>query len=41
MSAAYLGNVFDIHGGGGIDLVFPASRKREIARPRCSLPYAR
>ena len=34
MSAAYLGNVFDIH-GGGIDLIFP-HHENEIAQSRCA-----
>ncbi|MDZ5696260.1 cysteine--tRNA ligase [Chelativorans sp. M5D2P16] len=34
MSAAYLGEVFDIH-GGGIDLVFP-HHENEIAQSRCA-----
>ena len=34
MSAAYLGKVFDIH-GGGIDLVFP-HHENEIAQSRCA-----
>ena len=34
MSAAHLGDVFDIH-GGGIDLVFP-HHENEIAQSRCS-----
>jgi len=33
MSAAYLGDVFDIH-GGGIDLIFP-HHENEIAQSRC------
>jgi cysteinyl-tRNA synthetase len=33
MSAAYLGEVFDIH-GGGIDLVFP-HHENEVAQSRC------
>jgi cysteinyl-tRNA synthetase len=33
MSAAYLGEVFDIH-GGGIDLIFP-HHENEIAQSRC------
>jgi cysteinyl-tRNA synthetase len=35
MSAAYLGDVFDIH-GGGIDLIFP-HHENEIAQSRCAL----
>jgi cysteinyl-tRNA synthetase len=34
MSAAYLGEVFDIH-GGGIDLIFP-HHENEIAQSRCA-----
>jgi cysteinyl-tRNA synthetase len=34
MSAAYLGNVFDIH-GGGLDLIFP-HHENEIAQSRCA-----
>jgi cysteinyl-tRNA synthetase len=34
MSAAYLGDVFDIH-GGGIDLIFP-HHENEIAQSRCA-----
>jgi cysteinyl-tRNA synthetase len=34
MSAAYLGKVFDIH-GGGIDLIFP-HHENEIAQSRCA-----
>src|SRR6202142_809817 len=34
MSAAYLGNVFDIH-GGGLDLIFP-HHESEIAQSRCA-----
>ncbi|HLZ02032.1 MAG TPA: cysteine--tRNA ligase [Bradyrhizobium sp.] len=34
MSAAYLGNVFDIH-GGGVDLIFP-HHENEIAQSRCA-----
>jgi cysteinyl-tRNA synthetase len=34
MSAAYLGDVFDIH-GGGLDLIFP-HRENEIAQSRCA-----
>ena len=34
MSAAYLGNVFDIH-GGGLDLIFP-HHEDEIAQSRCA-----
>ena len=34
MSAAYLGDVFDIH-GGGLDLVFP-HHENEIAQSRCA-----
>jgi cysteinyl-tRNA synthetase len=34
MSAAYLGEIFDIH-GGGIDLVFP-HHENEIAQSRCA-----
>jgi cysteinyl-tRNA synthetase len=33
MSAAYLGDIFDIH-GGGIDLIFP-HHENEIAQSRC------
>jgi cysteinyl-tRNA synthetase len=35
MSAAYLGKVFDIH-GGGIDLIFP-HHENELAQSRCAL----
>jgi cysteinyl-tRNA synthetase len=35
MSAAYLGDVFDIH-GGGLDLIFP-HHENEIAQSRCAL----
>jgi cysteinyl-tRNA synthetase len=35
MSAAYLGEVFDIH-GGGLDLIFP-HHENEIAQSRCAL----
>ncbi|WP_457935917.1 cysteine--tRNA ligase [Mesorhizobium sp. 10J20-29] len=34
MSAAYLGDVFDIH-GGGLDLIFP-HHENEIAQSRCA-----
>jgi cysteinyl-tRNA synthetase len=34
MSTAYLGNVFDIH-GGGLDLIFP-HHENEIAQSRCA-----
>src|SRR3979411_894282 len=34
MSAAYLGDVFDIH-GGGIDLIFP-HHENELAQSRCA-----
>ncbi len=34
MSAAYLGNTFDIH-GGGLDLIFP-HHENEIAQSRCA-----
>ena len=34
MSAAYLGEVFDIH-GGGLDLIFP-HHENEIAQSRCA-----
>jgi cysteinyl-tRNA synthetase len=34
MAAAYLGDVFDIH-GGGIDLIFP-HHENEIAQSRCA-----
>jgi cysteinyl-tRNA synthetase len=34
MSAAFLGNVFDIH-GGGLDLIFP-HHENEIAQSRCA-----
>jgi len=34
MSAAYLGNIFDIH-GGGLDLIFP-HHENEIAQSRCA-----
>jgi cysteinyl-tRNA synthetase len=34
MSSAYLGNVFDIH-GGGLDLIFP-HHENEIAQSRCA-----
>jgi cysteinyl-tRNA synthetase len=34
MSAAYLGDVFDIH-GGGLDLIFPL-HENEIAQSRCA-----
>ncbi|MGQ0456199.1 MAG: cysteine--tRNA ligase [Hyphomicrobium sp.] len=34
MSARYLGNVFDIH-GGGLDLIFP-HHENEIAQSRCA-----
>ena len=34
MSAAYLGHVFDIH-GGGLDLIFP-HHENEIAQSRCA-----
>jgi cysteinyl-tRNA synthetase len=34
MSAAYLGNVFDIH-GGGLDLIFP-HHENELAQSRCA-----
>ncbi len=34
MSTAYLGNVFDIH-GGGIDLIFP-HHENELAQSRCA-----
>jgi cysteinyl-tRNA synthetase len=34
MSAAYLGDVFDVH-GGGIDLIFP-HHENEIAQSRCA-----
>ena len=34
MSAAYLGEVFDIH-GGGIDLIFP-HHENELAQSRCA-----
>jgi len=34
MSAAHLGNVFDIH-GGGLDLIFP-HHENEIAQSRCA-----
>jgi len=34
MSAKYLGNVFDIH-GGGLDLIFP-HHENEIAQSRCA-----
>jgi cysteinyl-tRNA synthetase len=34
MSAAYLGNMFDIH-GGGLDLIFP-HHENEIAQSRCA-----
>jgi len=34
MSAAYLGDIFDIH-GGGIDLIFP-HHENEIAQSRCA-----
>ncbi len=34
MSAAYLGEIFDIH-GGGIDLIFP-HHENEIAQSRCA-----
>jgi len=34
MSAAYLGDVFDIH-GGGLDLIFP-NHENEIAQSRCA-----
>ncbi|MEO5805278.1 cysteine--tRNA ligase [Devosia sp.] len=34
MSAAYLGNFFDIH-GGGLDLIFP-HHENEIAQSRCA-----
>jgi cysteinyl-tRNA synthetase len=34
MSAAYLGDVFDIH-GGGVDLIFP-HHENEIAQSRCA-----
>src|ERR1700722_2038214 len=34
MSAAYLGDVFDIH-GGGLDLIFP-HHENEISRSRCA-----
>ena len=35
MSAAYLGEIFDIH-GGGLDLIFP-HHENEIAQSRCAL----
>jgi cysteinyl-tRNA synthetase len=35
MSAAYLGSMFDIH-GGGLDLIFP-HHENEIAQSRCAL----
>src|SRR6202040_4312145 len=34
MSAAYLGDVFDIH-GGGLDLIFP-HHENELAQSRCA-----
>ena len=34
MSTAYLGNVFDIH-GGGLDLIFP-HHENELAQSRCA-----
>lgn len=37
MSAAYLGEVFDIH-GGGLDLIFP-HHENEIAQSRCAFGH--